>query len=918
LELNKAEVYSTVADPRIGLFFEELVPFLSGLLDTQQQNLIKLGWASESTEILLVTCKIFSVAISTSLLDCLNNQQQLESWISLVNTILKLELPANLASPTSSWDESYAREREPPIKLKRIALQIASSFAGHWRRYEVNESLKRTKGNSYHQEPSVRGEKAAQEFGSKYYFGLLDIALTSMQSSFTTFVSPRTLVFCVKYIINCFQVNSCLDTVLKNPAHMNTIMMEMCLPLLCQTEYDHHLREIDTKEFMYSVTYKTEDHNMVKNAAAELLQKICEIEVDKKKQFLHQYIGSINQRLLALKDKNDKSSIIQKECLLHGIEVVVDQFVTDREIRNSLTNLLSGHLLPILEADKHSFGILAFRICSLYSRIGYFIKYNGPTHIEFCKLVCQAIDKGPDPTKIKAAEALSVLVQNQYELKEMISGELDFILKKLLEMIEQFDFDGLVDTLKTIINSFQFEIGPHSAKVFEGLKTAFYNYKSDLNSYRGVEEREAECAQAEIAAETCMTAMNNLIQSNLLPQVYESIAKSVLEMLHLCILEDDEANFPTCMSMLNIVISKAPRLTNELIAYYPILCYFVIGNPRHQGSAYLHDPKDLGDEQFEAVVAKMNRKQDVLEDIHLISTCLQNFTIKLGDSINTMTDFFGKSFLDRYYQAMDGIGAVCKEGDLSDLVWALKMGMALLENLTTEALRAGNHIEMVFQMTDQILNTHDIPHRVISTGIAVFSIAFLRDLPTTMQVLQKKFPHRNYIEKWFFEIGKCKTASQTNKTYFLRALQSFLDADRKSLPEGLDLRQVLAAFINLAEDFIEYKLDQADPDYEASEEESDEFEMIYDDEDDEWDEDEDYEPEEQCYYYSRILQGCPIIERFGADGTPNMVSISGLFQSSEQKAALESVIQKARHCLRLNEDQEALARQAASGIKAFN
>lgn len=728
-----------------------------------------------------------------------------------------------------------------------------------------------------------------------------------MQHNTDSFKSPRMTVFCIKYVINCMQVKACVDAMIKLNC-INKIMMEMCLPLLYQTDYDQNFWKESPKEYVYSATYKTEDHNMVKNAVTDLLQKICEVEVNKKREFLRQYIQEITVKLNQLTQPGQNAPALMKECLLHGIEAVVDQFITDREIRSCLPQLLATHLLPILREDTNC-GQLAYRVCSLYSRIGYFIKYNPDVHDEFCKLVCQAIVRGAIPTQIKAAEALSVLVQNQYELKEKIAQELDFILKKVLEMIELYDFDGLVDTLKTIINSFQYEIGPHSAKVFDGLKVAYYNYKSSINSCKGVDEKEAEVAEAEIGADTCLSAMSNLVNSNLLPEVYHSIAKPILEMVNLCILEEDETNFPTCISMLNMVISKAPVLPDFLVAYYPVLCYMIAGKPRRD---FTKHPNSLNDEQFEHVVAKVAQREDVLDDIHLLSTCLQNFTTKLADGMADYCDFFGTSFIELYYQVMDAIGQICKEGDSCDLVWPLKMGIALLENLNP-----ATHIEPILLMVDQILNRENITSRVIMSGIAVFSVAFLRDLPKTMEVLNTKLVHREYIQKWFSEINNSKATNQTNKIYFIRALLSFLQADSRLLPNGLNLKQVMSSFIDLSEDYIETKLDEADPDYEASEEESDELEMLYEDEDDEWDEDEDFEPEEECQYYSKVLLGCPVIERFGADGSPALGSLEALISNQDQLGRLQKVIEKARRCQKLLDEQKEEARKHASAIKPF-
>lgn len=114
------------SDKRADTFLEQIVPFLSRLLEKQLENLKNSDWNLQTTAILLVTLKIFHVAISTGIPTCLNDSQLLGQWMQTLGEILHKPLPSKLAEPTESWDVMFEREREPAIKLKRVTLQIAS------------------------------------------------------------------------------------------------------------------------------------------------------------------------------------------------------------------------------------------------------------------------------------------------------------------------------------------------------------------------------------------------------------------------------------------------------------------------------------------------------------------------------------------------------------------------------------------------------------------------------------------------------------------------------------------------------------------------------------------------------------------------------------------------------------------------
>lgn len=76
------------------------------------------------------------------------------------------------------------------------------------------------------------------------------------------------------------------------------------------------------------------------------------------------------------------------------------------------------------------------------------------------------------PVRVNAAIALIQMLHHQIAI-EFIRPGLGQVIKIYLKMMDEIDYDELVDALKTIVETFDDEIGPYAIELTEKLSEAY-------------------------------------------------------------------------------------------------------------------------------------------------------------------------------------------------------------------------------------------------------------------------------------------------------------------------------------------------------------------------------------------------------------------------------------------------------------
>lgn len=754
---------------------------------------------------------------------------------------------------------------------------------------------------SFHSRTKREGvdvHSAAECFAKNWAMGFLDKLLTMVQDhNAKKYVSPRTLTFCLKVVTNCISIKQCQDTM---KGYLAKIMLDYCVPLLALNQKDFDYWKDDPIQFIYSESNKTDDHNMLKNAAEELIKKIADIRIGEPKPVPLMY--NLKDFVFTCLEKmenpytGERLTPLNKEYLLRAIHCTTDVYKLDRVIRNDLEPFTVRHLLPELMGDCD---VLKFRCLSLYSQIGFFFNFKDKAS---CEQACQGVSACMAspllPVRMAAAEAMCVLLRNS-DARLIMKDYLEKMLQIILEMLNEVDYDGLIHSLEAIIENYENDIGSQASKLIEGLGVAYYKYKSNLNAGKGQQTEEEDVAgESERAASACLETMANLLKTNLSQNLYVDCIEPILKILNITILENDEVDFQNALTLLNLLVYKNNQIDDTLAFYFPIMCYFIIGRPSGNMTMDISN----FNEQLQDVLAQVNSKPQWYEDVGMITACMMNFFQKCGDSFLQMNDCFGNNFVDLTFkvvqeliqQSLNQMNAHC-------LQFGVKLLIGLMENFRGKIDdRMGTILGMVGELLDINTNTNTI----IGWLLSVVSVALWYNPELTFKVANQRT-----IEGWFESFNLM--TSEQDRERKLSALSHILLARSDTLPNFIRMGPLMNEIFKTSSLLVEAKKCDNDQDEDYDDSYNSEYSQYYEDDDDAWSEDEDFEEEfENLYYDSPLLAQCSVV---------NLKSVLEQIEKSNQQYFQEligylSKDDQPKFAQLLNEAERLFAKSASNSV----
>ena len=631
------------------------------------------------------------------------------------------------------------------------------------------------------------------------------------------------MTFCLKVISNCISIKHCAEMMLP---YLETIMLQYCLPLLAFNEKDEEYWKLEPMQFIYSENCKSDDHNMLKNAAEELIKKIAEHRPQPKASpFIHNLTNFIFGSLSKMENllSHEPVDLISKEYMLHALQATTDTYKLDKKIRSELEGFTETQLLPELHGDSD---FLKYRSLVLYSRIGFFFEFkNKDACLKACQGISSCMASKAIPLKIAAAESMCVLLRNAQAREEM-RNYLVKMIEIILELLNEVEYDGLINSLEAIIESFEKDIGPHSAKIIEGLGLAYYNYKGNLNANKGPNnEIEQEQTESERAASACLQTMVNLLKANLSQDIYNMCIDPILKIFNITLLENDEIDFQNSLALLNLLVYKNDNINDTLAFYFPILCYLIIGRP--QGNPNMDI--SIFSDQMQEVLARVTARPEWHEDVGVLTACMMNFFQKCGDKFLDIRDCYGTSFMELTFAVIKTL--VQKSLDIRHnhcLQFALKLMVGLMENFRG---KIDNQMELILGMADELINMEDRSNTTISWLLSVISVAIWYNPELTFSYFAQK---PRTLQGWFESFSLLTSEQDRDRKLF--ALSHILITQPDYLPKDLQMSVIMQEIFKTTQSLLESKMYDLEDDGEYNASYDSEYDDYYDDEDDAWSE----------------------------------------------------------------------------------
>lgn len=611
----------------------------------------------------------------------ITNRDKFSMWMVVVKGLLDRPINASfLTQRPEVWQETMAREDHPEWKVRTLCMKVVFRLSIHMAAEPTNRQEEEFLG-----EFNLRYSKGF--FETCYRFIEMQLygdirkdprPVKEMQEANGEFVAPKVLSLSLRSMVNLLELDSVFEVA---KFHLERILLDYLIPLMQVNVRDKELWLEDQVQLVYSEKTPSDDHNMVKNACIDAISAIADLEVEGELLIFR----LMNFAACSLEQKRNprtgfELNIRQREALLRVIQGLADTILEHKRIADRLDAFFVKCVIYELNNQNRDEAFLRMRALFVYSKLGGVCKFADH---EINMAIIQGISSGLAVSKdkavqIAAAEALTVLL-SQNDIKQMLSADFNNILGHLLNLMKEVELDDLVDALEQIVAQFSDSIGGDSViAVIEELKTIYFQYRPDTSLGNNSDENAEEVLRA---ADSCLDTINSLIRT--CPQQFpmDRLTEIVFELLNDTLTRtNDEICFEKCINLLNLLIYKSQKLTNQnTIAYFPLLCYLIIGRP--QSSRKL--PEGLPE-----VFSTVGMKKEWVHDLRCLVGCFLNFMSKMGSNFLESRDFYDNTFTQLLFEVIKKIGLECiDQHSPSNLIYGLRIIMGMLENFPSQATK---------------------------------------------------------------------------------------------------------------------------------------------------------------------------------------------------------------------------------------
>uniref|UniRef100_A0A383WBL3 Importin N-terminal domain-containing protein n=1 Tax=Tetradesmus obliquus TaxID=3088 RepID=A0A383WBL3_TETOB len=521
-------------------------PVLLGLL---QQLVANPSPTAQVAEFMKLVCKIFWSATFMAVPELLLNMEQFSGWMMCLHQAMRKPLP---------WDHLPAGldERRKWVWFKALKWVLHITYR-LFNRYGEPRLCK----------PGV-DQQFAQLFEAHASSQFLEDQLLVLHPLASgRYLSPRVVNLSLQYLTRALE--------LKGPykqmkPHIEPLLSQVVLPLLCFDEEDAELWKEDPQEFVRKGYDVLEDMMGTKTAAANFVTTLAQKKPKTHLPWLMaRLVEVMNAHDAAVKAAAAGGPPVSMELArqMDGAMLAIGSLSSTLKARDpyrsQLEALLSAHVLPAFGSQSGHLRAKAAWLAKEFADISFSEGGSGagPLFNTLLQQVINCLHDSELPVRVEGVMALRSFVEELADaapLKPVLPQLMDSIFK----LMNEVENEELVFTLEVLVDKFGDEIAPFAVNLARNLTAAFWKYSGMADGEDGEEEDD----QAAVAAYGCLKALNTLLDG-------------VAEMKHLLpVLE--EVLYPVMAKCLSSDGQDVLEDVLELLAYFT---YFGELSPRLWG-----------------------------------------------------------------------------------------------------------------------------------------------------------------------------------------------------------------------------------------------------------------------------------------------------------------------------------------------
>ena len=346
------------------------------------------------------------------------------------------------------------------------------------------------------------------EFNNEHLRRLTQSHLNIILLKQSQFVGTKALCISLKFLAQAFNYQVPREMI---KPQIDTILHQISLPLFVCTQKDKNSFHEDPIEYIRLQVDNSGEMN-IKKQLSHLVDKICAIKPGKKKdrkppEHLIKFMQTIGENLENVRGQ-DKFT----EALFYAFGSLDDKYQQNMlpQLNSMVQAILENHVFSAINVDQFEDtvdkSLLAARALWVYRKFARF-DFNKEDHLlAATERVFQHLQHPNIVVRVEAAQTVSALLDHECVVNLVRPG-LGNVLKVFLQIMDEVDFEELVNSLKKLVEVFSDEVAPYAKSLCMKLSEAFIrlvNNKGDIDD---------EATDEGLTAEGLMKAIRRVLES---------------------------------------------------------------------------------------------------------------------------------------------------------------------------------------------------------------------------------------------------------------------------------------------------------------------------------------------------------------------------------------------------------------------
>ena len=275
---------------------------------------------------------------------------------------------------------------------------------------------------------------------------------------------------------------------------------------------------------------------------------------------------------------NQPVTVIDIEAFFHIIETHSTAVLRIKNISDIITGLLTNFVAPELTSEHGFMRMRACKMVTIYgsSTLGADILKNLSDGVIKC------LNDKELPVRSCAAQALETLLKKQ-ELRDFFLPNLQEILKVYLALVNEFENETLIGSLKGIFEMYSEVIGPYAIDLTKSLVDLFFKCvekeKKAEEASDDASKNDKDLMESGFACQSTLSSIEEVLRSTIDKSILPTLYTLVEPILEVGFSDECLDYLSEIAGILNTFIYNFEVLPDGLWSWFVIVCYSVNGRP---------------------------------------------------------------------------------------------------------------------------------------------------------------------------------------------------------------------------------------------------------------------------------------------------------------------------------------------------